>query len=83
MAWQFDRPETGEGFVQAFRREKCIFEVGRLRLHGLAPDAQYEVCDFDAEKPQRFSGRELTAKGLLVSIAEQPGAVVIAYRKVK
>ena len=36
MAWQFDRPETGEGFVQAFRREKCIFEVGRLRLRGLA-----------------------------------------------
>ncbi len=81
MAWQFNRPEKGEGVVQAFRRDKCIFEVGRLRLHGLDPDAQYEVRDLDADQPQRFSGRELTAKGLLVTIADQPGAVVIRYRK--
>ncbi len=40
MAWQFDRPEMGEGFVQAFRRDKCIFEVGRLQLQGLDPAAQ-------------------------------------------
>ncbi|MCY2989096.1 MAG: alpha-galactosidase [Planctomycetota bacterium] len=83
MAWQFDRPETGEGFVQAFRREKCIFEVGRLKLHGLLPDAQYEVIDLDAESAPQFSGRELTTRGLLVSIPDQPGAVVIRYRQVK
>ncbi len=83
MAWQFDRPDTGQGFVQAFRREKCIFEVGRLRLHGLDPVAQYEVYDLDTDKPQQISGRDLTAKGLLVSIPEQPGAVVITYRKIK
>ena len=29
MAWQFDSPEKGEGVVQAFRREKCVFESGR------------------------------------------------------
>ena len=81
MAWQFDRPENGEGFVQAFRRDKCIFEVGRLRLHGLDTGAQYEVRDLDSDKPQRLSGRELTAKGLLVTIPDQPGAVVIRYRR--
>jgi alpha-galactosidase len=83
MAWQFARPEKGQGFVQAFRREKCIFEVGRLRLHGLDAAAQYEVCDLDVGKPQQISGRELTAKGLLVSIPDQPGAVVITYKRMK
>ena len=82
MAWQFDRPETGEGCVQAFRRDKCIFEVGRLRLGGLVPDAQYEVCDFDTQTSQRISGKELMARGLLVSIPEQPGSALIRYRKV-
>jgi len=81
MAWQFNRPENGEGFVQAFRRDKCIFEVGRLRLHGLDAGAQYEVRDLDANKPQQLSGHELTAKGLLVTIPDQPGAVVIRYRR--
>jgi len=82
MAWQFNRPETGRGFVQAFRRDTCIFEVGRLRLHGLDPDAQYEICDQDTEKRQQISGHELTARGLLVTIPEQPSAVVLTYRKV-
>jgi alpha-galactosidase len=82
MAWQFDRPETGDGVIQAFRRDKCIFEVGRLRLRGLDPAAQYEVTDLDVNKPQRLSGRELLEKGVLVTIADQPGAVVIAYKKV-
>lgn len=83
MAWQFDRPEAGEGFVQAFRRDRCIFEVGRLRLRGLDPDARYEVSDLDADKPLPVSGRELTARGLLVTIPEQPGAALFRYRKIK
>ena len=33
--------------------------------------------------PSSISGRELTAKGLLVSIPDQPGAVVIRYKKVE
>ena len=83
MAWQFDRPEMGEGVVQAFRRDKCIFESGRLPLQGLDPAARYEVTDLELGKPQQISGRELTEKGLLVTIAGRPGAVLITYRKVE
>jgi alpha-galactosidase len=83
MAWQFDLPEAGKGFVQAFRRDKCIFEAGRLRLHGLDPAATYEATNLDAGKPQQFSGRELTDRGLSVTILEQPGSAIVAYRKVK
>ena len=81
MAWQFDSPEKGEGVVQAFRREKCIFESGRLKLFGLNPESQYEVVDLDCGRPQLFSGRELLEQGLLVTITEQPGAVAITYKK--
>ena len=81
MAWQFDSPDVGKGFVQAFRRDRCIFEVGRLRLRGLDPTAQYEVCDLDTPTPRQVSGRELTTRGLPVTIQEQPGSALITYRK--
>ena len=83
MAWQFDRPESGSGFVQAFRRDKCIFEVGRLKLRGLDLDGVYEATDLDVGQPRQFAGKELMEKGLPVTIADQPGAVVVTYKKVK
>ena len=83
MAWQFDRPDTGQGMVQAFRREKCIFEAGRLKLRGLDPQARYEIVDLDLGQPHEKTGQELMEKGILVTIADQPGAVVLSYRRVK
>jgi alpha-galactosidase len=81
MAWQFNCPEEGKGAVQAFRRNECVFESGRLKLFDLAPDAEYEIVDLDVGQPRRLSGRELMTKGILVTIPDQPGAVVITYRK--
>lgn len=81
MAWQFNCPEKGEGAVQAFRRDKCVFESGRLKLFGLEPDARYEVVDLERGQPQQFGGRELMERGLSVMIVDQPGAVVITYKK--
>jgi alpha-galactosidase len=83
MAWQFDRAEIGKGFVQAFRRDQCVYEVGKLRLRGLESDAQYRVTDLDAGQTHQFSGRELMETGLRVSITEQPGAAVIVYQRVQ
>src|SRR5271156_5811435 len=39
IAWQFDRPETGEGMIQAFRRGNSNQDTQRLRLRGLDPAA--------------------------------------------
>ncbi len=83
MAWQFDRPETGAGMIQAFRREKCIFESGRLKLFGLDPEANYELIDLDRNESQHATGRELMERGLLVTIPSQPGAVLLHYQRVK
>jgi alpha-galactosidase len=81
MAWQFDRPETGEGLVQAFRRPESFYESARLKLHGLQPDAKYTVKDADVEGEADLTGRELMEKGLPVAIATQPGAALITYRR--
>ncbi len=37
IAWQFHRPDLGEGLVQAFRRDQCIYEAARFKLVGLDP----------------------------------------------
>jgi len=81
IAWQFDLPEQGQGVVQAFRRGESIYEVARLHLHGLEPDVRYELTNLDKPGSTKMTGRELTEKGLPVSIPERPGSVVITYKK--
>ena len=81
MAWQFDRPDEGEGMVQAFRRSESFYETARFRLRGLDPEAGYVVTNLATEENTEVSGRELGEPGLLVGIAEAPGAAVITYRQ--
>jgi len=83
IAWQFDRPETGQGVVQAFRRANSIYESARLKLRGLDPKTRYVLTDLDKpDAPQELAGGELMEKGLLVTATAQPAAMVITYRKV-
>jgi alpha-galactosidase len=81
MAWQFNRSDIGEGMVQAFRRADSFYESARLKLHGLDPDANYTITNFDFPDKTSMTGKELMEKGLPVTIADQPGAVVITYQK--
>lgn len=83
IGWQFNRPEQGDGVVQAFRRVNCAEQTTIFRLKGLDPAGQYEVTDFDEEGSVRILGEDLMEKGLVVEIREKPGAVVIMYRRVK
>ena len=90
IAWQFHRPEGSTGFVQAFRRDRSSYEAARFRLRGLDPAARYRVAHRDgwlgqsAASPTdvEMSG-ELMDQGLLLTIKEQPGAAILAYRQVK
>ena len=84
MAWQFDRPEQGEGMIQVFRRGGSPYEGARFKLQGLDVGARYAVTDLDASaSAQELAGNELMEKGLQVSIPTQPAAAVITYRKIK
>jgi alpha-galactosidase len=82
-AWQFNRPEQGDGMVQAFRRDKNNDLMKDMRLRGLDPTATYEVTDLDGGPPNRISGRDLMQKGLHVEIAGKPGAAIITYKRAR
>jgi alpha-galactosidase len=82
MAWQFNRPESGDGMVQAFRRHESPYETATYSLHGLDEAASYELTDVDTSEVRRLTGRELLQQGFPVRIAQKPGAVIITYKKV-
>jgi alpha-galactosidase len=81
MAWQFDRPETGEGMVQAFRRHESDYESARLRLQALDANASYSLTDLNTGSQQSCAGRDLMEKGLLITLAEKPATAVLAYHR--
>jgi alpha-galactosidase len=82
-AWQFNRPEEGDGMVQAFRREKSDDAAKDLRLRGLDEAATYEVTDLDAGVAKTVPGKELMQRGLHVELAGEPGAAIVVYKRVK
>jgi hypothetical protein len=83
IAWQFSRPEQGDGVIQAFRRPQSAEEAARYKLRGLDPQARYAVTDLDTGRAQTLTGRELMDDGLHVVIKAQPGAVVLTYTQLK
>ncbi len=83
MAWQYDRPEEGQGVVQVFRRRDNQEASQAFRLCGLDPVGEYKVTNFDMEGSKRFPGKTLLETGLEVKIKEAPGAAVIIYNQVR
>jgi alpha-galactosidase len=81
-AWQFNRPEQGDGMVQAFRRDEDEDHTKDLRLRGLDPTATYEITNLDTKTPTTVSGSDLMQRGLHVEIKEKRGAAIIVYKKV-
>jgi alpha-galactosidase len=81
LAWQYDRPESGEGMVQGFRRPDSNIEAVRFKLHGLDSKRRYLVTDLDHPRDAKtISGEELLNNGLLINIPDKPGAVVVTYK---
>ncbi len=80
-AWQFNRPQQGDGMVQAFRRDKSDETTKDLRLRGLDPAAIYRVTNLDAPEPKKVSGQDLMQRGLHLEIPEQSGAAIVFYTK--
>jgi alpha-galactosidase len=83
VAWQFDRPETGAGIVQAFRRGESPYETARFRLRGLEPEAVYRLKDFDQPRPMEASGKDLIGNGLVLSLPQRRSSCIIQYERVK
>ncbi|MHC4642587.1 MAG: alpha-galactosidase [Planctomycetota bacterium] len=81
MAWQFDRPEVGEGMVQIFRRHNSFYESANFKLFGLDAESDYVVSNLDTGAQERRSGRGLLTDGLPVAITTKPGVAILTYRR--
>jgi len=79
MAWQFDRPDLGEGHAQVFRRTNSPIATMSFQLQGLEPEMSYEVEDFDKAERSSLSGQYLMKTGLTVKLG--PRASAIFYYK--
>lgn len=82
MAYQWNRPESGQGVVVAFRRDQADKSI-KLKLFGLAAKANYRLKDLDSGDLGTFTGDNLMSKGLLVSTKNKPDSVVITYSEEK
>jgi alpha-galactosidase len=80
-AMQFDRPEVGEGFVEAFRRSRSGYETARFKLQGLDPAAHYSVTNLDVTGSREFSGQELMDQGLEIHLKQAPQSALITYKR--
>lgn len=80
-AWQYDRPDLGEGMVVAMRRPKSPFTTITAPLHGLDTDAVYELRSADGTGTIRVKGIELADNGLAIEISEKPGSALYIYKK--
>ena len=55
LAWQFDRPEQGDGIVEAFRRERTKPETASYHLRGIDTASRYEITDLDTGRSKASS----------------------------
>ncbi|MBI4532104.1 MAG: alpha-galactosidase [Candidatus Latescibacteria bacterium] len=80
MAYQFHREDMRQGVVLAFRRPESPYLSARLKLCGLHPEAQYDLTFEDTGVRQTLTGEAL-CRGIIVTIEEAPGSVLITYRQ--
>jgi len=80
-AWQYDRPDLGEGVILAFRRPASPLPLTFVKLQNLDPDAEYEFRDADTKKIRRVLGIDLRDAGLKIEIKDQPGSRLLIYKK--
>jgi len=79
-AWQYDRPDLGQGYVMVFRRSKSPFLSARLALHGLDPGADYVLTNADTRESKTVKGAVL-AGGYPIDIAISATNLFLTYRK--
>ena len=81
-AWQWDRPERGDGMVEVLRRPKSSVTSLRLQLKAVDLQARYSVemrRGLERGVPEAMTGEALAR--LRVELPEAPGSVLVFYRR--
>jgi alpha-galactosidase len=83
-AYQYDRPDLGEGFAVFLRRHESPFPTMDAALRGIDRSAEYEVgmsATFEEPPRERKSGAELA--NLAITVPDIPGSSLLQYRRVR
>ncbi len=75
VAWQFDRPELGEGFLQVIRHAACPDETITVHPQGVSPEAEYVLENPETGEELRLTGTALMDDGLTLGLPPRSGAV--------
>lgn len=83
IAWQFHLGSKGKGFIQAFRREGSDTSTWVLKPQGISTEKEYKFISLVEEsQPLIINGKELSEKGLTITITKKPGAEIILYQEI-
>jgi alpha-galactosidase len=83
MAWEFVRPEQGDGMIQIFRRAESPYQTAQLKMQGLKSDARYTLTDIDSGKTIEESGKSLMEKGVPMEMPEPRSAKIITFQELR
>jgi alpha-galactosidase len=75
VAWQFDRPELGDGLLQGIRHSACPDETLTVRLKGLNTDADYVFENPETGDQLNLRGAALLRDGFTLSLPRRSGAL--------
>ncbi|HEY3342216.1 MAG TPA: hypothetical protein VGK81_09370, partial [Anaerolineae bacterium] len=75
VAWQFDRPEAGDGFVQGIRLPAAVEETLTLHLKGIQPDATYVFTNDESGERKVIAGEALIHDGFSLALPARSGAI--------
>ena len=81
VAWQFDSPETGCGFVQAIRLPASPQETITLYLKGVRADVRYVFENPETGETRNSSGDDAIRSGFTFGLPARSGAIWF-YRRV-
>ena len=79
-AWQTVSDDGGKAMVMAFRRELSLTDKMTFALHGLIPDALYEITDSRGNVLCRAYGKSLS-EGYSVYLPEKRSSAICFFRK--
>ncbi len=80
IASQYHRPDLDEGMILAFRRPESPYRTVEVSLHGLEPDAMYELSYESSGEKARVNGGQLM-KRFELTIPRKRGSELIVYRR--
>ncbi len=75
VAWQFDSPEKGQGFVQAIRLPASQEETLLIHPKAIDSSSTYVFENGESGESRQIAGKDLMANGFSFTLAARSGAI--------